>query len=156
MKRLRGVIAISSVFVLGAWFGARTMNAQDIPYDRELWPLENAYIDAAMQGDLAKRAAFWHDEYLGWPAGEDRPWDKKYGVTGVQLWYDAHGGKLSTPMLEPIASRVLEDIGITHYRLEYTVTSPEGKKSKRINRVTHVWLKTNDGWKLFGGATSAE
>ena len=149
-------IVLSSVFATGLVLGGATLNAQDLHYDRELWPLENAYIEAGMNGDLEKRASFWHPGILDWHSEEDRPWDKRYAAQSTNPWYGAGEGKLGNPMLEPLASRVVDNAGTTHYRLEYTVQTPDGEKTQRNIRVSHFWVKTEDGWKLFGGATTAE
>ena len=156
MNKVRNILVVSAIFVCGTLFGATTLNAQNLPNDRALWNSESAYAIAVISGDPEKIAAFWHDDYLGWLDGDDLPWDKQYGKKAVRAWFHPNDAELSNHMLEPLTARVIGDTAVTHYRLEYTAQNTQGEKSTRRVRLSHFWLKTGDGWKIFGSAGTAE
>ncbi len=154
MRRI-GVIAIVGLALAGGTLlGAKTLHAQDVPYERAMWASENKFVAALIKGDLETFEAMWHEDLAYWPAGEDRPWSKRYGLKVIRAWSGAEEGTLSTPMLEPIATKIIDDLAVTHYRLEYMITAPNGAKSKRYLRLTHTWIQTADGWKLLGGSNT--
>jgi len=154
MRRARQFLIIGVAFAAGGLANLPTLNAQDVPYERAMWPTENRYVRAFIAGDIDALDAMWHDDLGYWPAGEDRPWGKRYARKAFKEWSGATGGTLSTPMLEPIGAKIIEDIAVTHYRLEYTITSDDGAKTKRRLRITHTWLKGEDDWKLLGGSNT--
>ena len=156
MNRVRTVLLVCTVFALGTLFGSTTLTAQNLPNDRALWNVESAYASALVSGDVEKIVAFWHEDYLGWLDGDDLPWDKRYGKKAVRSWFHPNGAELSNHMLEPLTARVIGDTAVTHYRLEYTSQNAEGEKSIQRIRLSHFWLKTGDGWKIFGSAGTVE
>ena len=156
MKWTVKILGLGAAFAAGLLLGSPALDAQDVAYDRELWSLERAYNAAIMEGDAEKQATFWHSDYHEWVSTEDRPWDRRFGLKLVNEFYGSDSNKLGYPMLEPLAARVLDDVGMTYSRLEYTAESAEGETSQRVCRVTHFWVKTEGEWKIFGGVTDAE
>ena len=122
----------------------------------EFFPVEVPYHRALLAGDEKTLARFWHEDYLGWPTGEDLPWDKEFGLKTIHAWIEDHGGTLGSPMFEPIGASVVGDAGVVHYLLEYTVEMKDGTKSNRKVRISHFWIKEGGQWKLLGEAMASE
>jgi len=154
MSRVRSFVILGTIFTAVTFANLPMSSAQDVPYERAMWSSENKFVAALIKGDTETFDAMWHEDLAYWPAGEDRPWSKRYGLKRINAWSGAEDGTLSTPMLEPIATKIMDDFSVTHYRLEYTVTDGDGAKSKRKIRITHTWFKTEDGWKLIGGSNT--
>ncbi len=155
MRRARLMVLVGVGFILGASANLPTLWAQDVPYERAMWSTENKFVAALIKGDTETFNEMWHEDLAYWPEGEDRPWSKRYGLKVINGWSGAEDGALSTPMLEPIATKIIDNLAVTHYRLEYTITDKDGTKSKRLIRLTHTWCQTEDGWKLLGGSNTA-
>lgn len=157
MKNLSKIMWLTCAVAVGVILGSSRLHAQlDPAAHRQLWPIESAYAEAIVSGDIEKLAEFWHEGYLEWPADESLPWDKFYALKTSGKRYGFADGKLSTPMMEPLQASITEDFGVTHTRLEYTIENKNGQKSQRTILVTHFWVITNDGWKLFGGSSTED
>lgn len=158
MKRvLIGALLFLSGTLAGAFYQARTVQAQELLGNMgDFIGIEQQYTAALVNGDEGTLTQFWHESYLGWPTGEDLPWDKKFGIKTLSPWREDHGGTLMQPMLEPIANRVLDDEAVIHYFLEYIVQAEDGTKSNRKLRVSHFWVKSEGAWKLLGEAMAPE
>jgi ketosteroid isomerase-like protein len=152
MHRVR--IGLFLVIGLVSAMAFRPTQAQDIPYERAMWPAENRFVAALIAGDADALAAMCHDDVSYWAAGEDRPWNKAYFHQLVNEWSGAEPGRLSTPMLEPIGAKILGDTAVTHFRLEFTVHGEDGVKAQRYLRLTHTWQMVDEEWKLLGGANA--
>jgi ketosteroid isomerase-like protein len=155
MRSARQILIIGMAFAGGVLTNLPTLSAQDVPYERAMWSTENRYVRAFIAGDIDALDGMWHEDFGYWPAGEDRPWGTRYARKAFNAWSGAESGTLSMPMLEPIAAKIMDDVAVTHYRLEYTITGDDGTKSVRRIRLTHTWIKVGDGWKLLGGSNSA-
>jgi len=156
MKRwLVGSSLLALGVLLGLGFGLHVANAQKLlgPMG-EFLGIEQRYSNVFITGNEDTLKQFWHENYLGWPAGEDLPWDTEFAGETVDLWVKDHEGSLSQPMLEPIATRITGDSAVVHYVLEYIVDGEDGTQSHRKIRVAHFWTKTESGWKLLGESTA--
>lgn len=154
MRRTITVVVVGLAIALTTLMSTNTLRAQDVPYERAMWSSENKFVAALIKGDIETFDAMWHDDLAYWPAGEDRPWSKRYGLKMIKAWSGAEDGSLSTPMLEPIATKIIDNLAVTHYRLEYTIADDSGSRKKRYLRITHTWIDTEDGWKLLGGSNT--
>ena len=158
MKRiLIGAMLFLSGALAGGFFPVSQVNAQELLGNMGAFlGIEQGYSRAFINGDADRLEKSWHEKYLGWHVGEDLPWDKEFAYETVDLWIEDHGGTLSQPMLEPIATRVLDNAAVVHYLLEYIVEDDEGAKTHRKVRVSHFWVKEGGKWQLLGEAMAGE
>ena len=49
---------------------------------------------------------------------------------------------------------VAGNVGITQYGVKSSFTGTDGQKTSSSSRITHTWLKTDEGWKIVGGMSA--
>jgi ketosteroid isomerase-like protein len=146
LKRSWGCVAI---LVLSGIF----VQAQS-PQEQAVWKLEHAYWDYVKSFDLERYRMLWHSDFVGWPQSSATPVRK----ADIGNWFMGHkdkGEELVAFKLEPAASQAFgENLVVTHY----WVTAAWARKSQTVqpgkSRITHTWLRTNDGWQIIGGMSA--
>ncbi len=116
----------------------------------EIWALEQAYWEFNRDAKHEQIIGSWHDRFLGWPDGEPKPIDKQQGTRYVHKNYAKPASY--TFQIEPTGIRVLADVAVNHY----TVHRKWEDGSTQSMRITHTWVRTENGWKILGGMSDSE
>jgi len=150
MKYLILLALVGVAFAVGTSFGTKVAQAQSSNIEAHLWQLEHDYIAAGRTADPVGNTSYWHDAFLGWPAGTAAPIGQADGLEWRANLVAERGDVSNGYEFEEMALRLHNDVAIAHYRVN--TTQPE----QTSTRVIHVWIRTEDGWKILGGASSLE
>jgi len=115
----------------------------------EIWTLEQAYWEFNRDAKHEQIIGLWHDRFLGWPDGEPRPIDKEKGTRFVHKNYEKPASY--SFQIEPTGIRVLGNVAVNHY----TVSMKWENGRKQSMRITHTWVREEDGWKILGGMSDS-
>jgi ketosteroid isomerase-like protein len=149
---------VDAIFLLliAISFSVLTINtsaAQDWSHsEQELWNLEKKYMTLLKEGDVQGLSEYWHEDFIGWPSHSANPLDPVEGR--VSLGALLGSIKITSFTFFPKAIRVVNNIAIVHYQVEFEVQPVEGDKENNSYRVIHTWLKDEDKWSIIGGMSS--
>lgn len=120
----------------------------------EVWAGEVAYWESLKAFDLERYASLWHESVVGWPHGQPAP-------IGKSMFVHIAGGAMATlrpgsgeVQLRRLAVHVQGDVGITYLQVHWWATTTAGADVRFDERITHTWLRTDEGWKIIGGMSS--
>lgn len=122
--------------------------------EEEVWGGEVAYWDSLKAFDLERYASLWHESVVGWPHGQPAPIGKSVFVqlaSGTMATLRPGSGEVQ---LNRLAVRVQGDVGITHLQVHGCATTTAGDDIRFDERITHTWLRTEEGWKIIGGMSA--
>jgi hypothetical protein len=116
------------------------------PEDEAVWALEDAYFAHLYAARHEQFRALLHPAFHGWPGAAPHP-------------VDAEGSARFAAMLapEPIACSIAIEregltrtgaVAVTHFAIRVTLAAT-GRV--RRSRITHTWVREDDGWLLLGG-----
>lgn len=154
MKGLRA--ALITILVV-AVLGRPTLPAAENPVgngvEDDVWALEHEYMSAFKNADHEKVLAFYHQDFLGWPASQERP----SGIVEAEKFLEEHYAQPIPGSLEieRAGIRVFGDVVITHYLINVTTKSADGGEQTHATRITHTWRKEAGRWWILGGMSSA-
>lgn len=117
--------------------------------EAQIWALEQAYWEFNRDAKHDGIIGTWHEQFLGWPAGEPRPIDKDSGTRYVRRNY-AEPATYAFE-IQRAGIRILGNVAINHYAVRLTET--DGRQ--RSMRITHTLIRDNDGWKILGGMSAS-
>lgn len=117
----------------------------------EVWAREDEYWRYVKAGDVENYVSLWHENFIGWPCGQEHPmgkasigdWLQKIREEGIDVDYElAHEGA--------------SDFGntvVAHYSFTRVDTYPDGHVEGlgRQYKITHTWMKVGDSWQIIGG-----
>lgn len=117
----------------------------------EVWAREDAYWRYVKAGDVENYVSLWHENFIGWPCGQDQPtgkagiggWVRKVRDEGIDVDYElTHEGA--------------SDFGnsvVAHYSFTLVDTYPDGRVEGvgRRHKITHTWMRVGDTWQIIGG-----
>jgi ketosteroid isomerase-like protein len=127
--------------------------AQDLSsQQKEVWQLEESYWTDVKDFNEAHYLKLWHDNFLGWPRDQPAPIGKKELAEAVHSKF-ARKGAIDYEFLSK-AVRVTNGVGITQYSVKSSFTGADGKKETFTSRITHTWIKTEEGWRIVGGMSA--
>lgn len=110
-----------------------------------VWALEGRYWSAvAAHDDTAYRSLF-HEEFIGWPCGQDAPRPKSWiSVSTLKMGPDS-------PVLDQRTATGGRDLIVVYYRATDQAPQPDGSLKRRVRAFTHSWVRTGSGWQVIGG-----
>jgi len=138
------------VLSLLALFAAIPSFAQETENEKAVWKLENTYWEYVKALDMDHYMGLWHENFLGWPYSNSRPVRKDH----ITDWIKDHtdkGATLAWFELTPADSRARENLVVTEYWLTSLWADKAGHGDPFTQRVTHMWIKTANGWQIIGG-----
>lgn len=120
-----------------------------------IWANELAFWDSVKTGDINRCATFWHNAALSWPNNQPRPL-KKNGILSLMstVLDDLQPGTADI-QLTRLSVHVVGDVGIAYYRLTASAQPLTGTELKYDERLTHTWLRGDEGWKIVGGMAAS-
>ena len=102
-------------------------------------------------GDSESFQSLWHEDFIGWPCGQEHPKRKASIGDWVRDIREKH-----IQVSSSLTQEGAEDFGnvvVVHYRITRVDTYPDGKvegKGKE-SKITHTWMKVGDLWLIIGG-----
>jgi len=116
---------------------------------KEVWQMEETYWRDVKGFDEARYMTLWHEKFLGWPQDQKMPIGKVALGEAVHRKFQRKGTLDYEFLSKSVA--VTGNVGITQYAVKSSFTGTDGQKTSFSSRVTHTWLKTDEGWKIVGG-----
>src|SRR5438132_14042975 len=133
-----------------------TAYAQDSRKDEEtLWKLEHDYWRYVEANDLAAYSNLWHKDFLGWPSVSAAPVRKDH-ITDWITSQTSKGLAFKTGEFKPAAIQVTEDVAVACYWITFKWLDKDGNGAANTIRITHVWLRTGNDWRIKGGMSMPE
>ncbi len=142
-------------FALVLVFCALTSFAQQSADEKSVWNLEHSYWEYVKALDLKSYRDLWHTNFVGWPSVSAQPVRKDH----ITDWITANTSKglhLKSYNLEPASSQETGNIVVDYYWLTMVWADKDGHGDPRTIRVTHTWIKDDQGWRIVGGMSAAE
>lgn len=129
------------------------MTREATPED-EVWNREVAYWGYLRAGEWDLWQDLWHEEVVAWPDNEPGPMYKE-GVyqlmSGIAEAADFQNVELE---IRRRSVQVYGDIGIVYYEVHTAIPDEAGGFRPVQQRLTHTWLRTEDGWQIIGGMSA--
>lgn len=155
MRSTAFVAAIVVSLLAGAPAGSQaaepTTTTADAAAIAVVWGLEEAYWRYVKAGDVENYVTLWHDDFIGWPCGQEHPkrkdsigdWVRKVRDEKISLEY----------ALTREGDQGFGDIVVVHYSFTRVDTFPDGRVEGRGKRskITHTWQQVGDKWLIIGG-----
>jgi hypothetical protein len=117
----------------------------------QVWQQELEYWRCVKAGDVDSYVSLWHDNFIGWPCGQEHPKRK----ASIGDWVREVRDKRINVSVDLIREGAVDfgNVVVVHYRFTRVDTYPNGKvegKGKE-SKITHTWMKSGDKWLIIGG-----
>ncbi|MCW8809416.1 MAG: nuclear transport factor 2 family protein [Ignavibacteriaceae bacterium] len=122
--------------------------------EEKIWSLEEEYISYFKEANHEAILSFYHSQFLGWPDSELHPADKEGAAKYLAERYPEPTQVDYEIKREGI--RILDNIVITYYLLNFSWINDKGVKQTSASRMTHTWIKDGSEWKILGGMSNRE
>ncbi len=127
----------------------KTLGAQNLsPEQRAVWRMEEAYWQYRKDGDVERYMTLWHDDFIGWPDGSDKP-TRKDGIRRSFQQSVADGWRLTELRVEGV--QLFGGVAVTHYVT--SGVSRDGNESW-TGKITHTWIRFGNTWQIIGGMSA--
>ena len=123
------------------------------PVESELWQRERAYHRQLQEEDLVALADFWHHQGVAWPSHAAEPLATSAGRMSLSKLLESV--RIVSFDIRPLMIRVIGEVAVVHYRLDWEIEDADGSRSTACYRITHTWLKENGQWRILTGMSSA-
>jgi ketosteroid isomerase-like protein len=123
------------------------------PVESHIWELERSYLGLLQAEDLAGLADFWHHEGVAWPSHAAEPSSAAAGRASLSTLLESV--RIVSFELHPLIIRVIGNVAVVHYQLDWEIEDADGSKSNARYRITHTWLEEDGRWRIVGGMSSA-
>ena len=116
-----------------------------------VWAREETYWRDVKNGDAEHYETLWHEQFVGWPCGQDHPLRKASIGDWVRKVRDGHIAVAVNLTHE--GAQEFGDIVVVHYSFTRVDTFPDGhvKGKGERRKITHTWMKVGDDWVIIGG-----
>src|SRR5881398_3983199 len=133
----------------------RALPSDSSPDEQTVWNLEHAYWHYVESNDLAAYSNLWHKDFLGWPSVSAAPVDKDH-ITDWITSQTSKGLAFKTGEFKPASIQVTEDVAVACYWITFKWLDKDGNGAANTIRITHVWLRTGNDWRIKGGMSMPE
>jgi len=131
---------------------AQVVDSEWSEAEQEIWALEERYMTAFKDGDVAGLKAFLHADFLGWPSHSSEPLAKAPALASVP----ALQGSLAirTVEIRPRAILLRGEFALVHYLVVFETEESDGSSATTSYRITHTWVEENGRWRILGGMSA--
>ena len=117
----------------------------------EVWAREDEYWRYVKAGDVDRYVSLWHENFIGWPCGQEHPMGKASIGDWVQKIRDQR-----IDVAYQLTHEGAQNVGntvVAHYSFTRVDTYPDGhvEGAGREYKITHTWMKDGDTWQIIGG-----
>ena len=123
--------------------------------EQTIWELERAYWRYVQENDLSAYSDLWHKDFLGWPSVSAASVRKDH-ITDWITSQTSKGLAFKTGEFKPAAIQVTEDVAVACYWITFKWLDKDGNGAANTIRITHVWLRTGNDWRIKGGMSMPE
>jgi len=120
--------------------------------EREIWALETEYMTHFKEENSDGMAAFYHQDFLGWPSHSAEPVGSFEGRASVERLLQ--NLEITDLDLRPRAIHHEGGLAVVHYFVVLTLVGDGGAPETAAFRLTHTWIKENGVWKILGGMSA--
>jgi hypothetical protein len=110
-----------------------------------VWALEGRYWSSVQARDDAAYRSLFHEEFIGWPCGQDTPRPKSWIAVGTLKMGP------SSPVLDERSATGSRDFVVVYYRATDQAPQPDGSLKPRVRSFTHTWVRMGASWQVIGG-----
>ena len=120
--------------------------------ENEIWALETAYMTHLKEGNIDGVAAFFHQDFLGWPSHSAEPVGRSEARASVERLLEDL--QITGVKLRPQAIHLEGGLAVVHYLVVLTINGEEEVPEAAVFRLTHTWIKERGEWKILGGMSA--
>ena len=120
--------------------------------EQEIWALEERYMTAFKDGDVAALNAFLHADFLGWPSYSSDPVAKAPALASVPALHESL--VIRTVEVLPRAIHLSAKIAVVHYLVVLETEDEDGGMAATSYRITHTWVEEAGQWRILGGLSA--
>jgi ketosteroid isomerase-like protein len=120
--------------------------------EQEIWALEERYMTAFKDGDVAGLKAFLHADFLGWPSHSSEPLAKAPALVSVPALHESL--VIRTVEVRPRAIHLRGEFALVHYLVVFETEESDGSSATTSYRITHTWVEENGRWRILGGMSA--
>ena len=117
--------------------------------EEEIWALEEAYFARLYKADYEAVLVITHSQFLGWPGTVPQPVDKDGSARFMKQLFPKP--TTCTFKIERGGIRVLGEVALTQYVIHVNCSDTVVVSKTQSSRITHIWVKESDSWRLLGG-----
>ena len=116
-----------------------------------VWLREADYWRFVKAGEVENYISLWHDNFIGWPCGQEHPLRKASIGDWVREVRDKHINVAYNLTRE--GAEEFGNIVVVHYSFTRVDTYPDGHVEGRgkLSKITHTWMRIGDTWQIIGG-----
>jgi ketosteroid isomerase-like protein len=131
---------------------AQVVDNQWSEAEQEIWALEERYMTAFKDGDVAGLNAFLHADFLGWPSYSSDPVARAPALASVATLHESL--VIRTVEVRPRAIRLSGKIALVHYLVVLEIEEGDGGTTATSSRITHTWVEEDGRWRILGGMSA--
>ena len=120
--------------------------------EQEIWAMEERYMTAFKDGDVAGLSAFLHADFLGWPSYSSDPVARAPALASVPALHESL--VIRTVDVRPCAIHVSGKIALVHYLVVLETEEGDGGTAAISARITHTWVWGDGRWQILGGMSA--
>ena len=120
--------------------------------EQEIWALEERYMTAFKDGDVAGLNAFLHADFLGWPSYSSDPLARASALASVPALHERL--VIRSVDVRPRAIHLSGDIALVHYLVVLETEEGDGHTAAISYRITHTWVEEDGRWRILGGMSA--
>ena len=153
---MRQIVCAGALVLMIGVAGPSAFHAAEMdrtPTESQIWELERSYVGHLQAEDLAGLAEFWHGEFVGWPSHATAPVDRSAAAASISSLLESV--RVLSFELHPQMIRVIGDLAVVHYLLDWELENADGSRLTSAYRITHTWLEEDGRWRIVGGMSSA-
>ncbi len=151
--KLIAKVAIAALLLMTPFLlRAQTINSKWTEAEQEIWALEERYMTAFKDGDVAALNAFLHADFLGWPSYSSDPLARAPALASVPAMHE--NMVIRTIEVRPRAIHVSGKIALVHYLVVLETEEGDGSTAATSYRITHTWVEEGGRWQILGGMSA--
>lgn len=143
---MRGLITITMLCALSVGVAKASPPASRAEVQAEIWAKEQAIYAGRGRGDLGPYIESVAPDFLSWPPQAPAPVD----LAALKASAPSVAGGKEHLSMSFVALSLYGDTAVIYYRTHMTQRA-DGTPVDQSYEVTHTWVSTADGWRLFGG-----
>jgi ketosteroid isomerase-like protein len=117
---------------------------------QEVWQNVETFWDLGAQEDIEGSMGYFHDDFLGWFAGQWVPTNKADRRVTAERNYETTDAVWH--YLKPLGIKVHGNVAIAHYIYSVAYLDSEGTEQSSWGHCTDILMKQGDKWVFIGDA----
>jgi len=133
---------------------AQVVDSEWSEAEQEIWALEERYMNAFKDGDVAGLNAFLHADFLGWPSYSGDPVARAPALASVATLHESL--VIRTVEVRPRAIHLSGKMALVHYLVVLEIEERDGGTTATSSRITHTWVEEGGQWRILGGMSAVK